>query len=296
MTKQIRLFYAFLFTFSLLWTGCIKDSNPPLPAYVYVDNIYLEVANDGSQGGGSANIQDAWISVDGQVLGANTLPAVTFPVILDDNFPTNTIRISAGIAENGIANTRRIYPFYQPFEMVVDLEAGRTDTFAPVLTYDSTATIRIIEDFEPTGTVFSTDLDNNPNTFMRRQNTDVFEGNYSGEIVLDSANLECIVATSVKYSQLQPVGTSFPIYLEMDYKTNTALSVGIIAHYTDGSTQTTYIAGVNPNNTWNKIYFNLTETVFAAEAAQYSIVLQSIKSLDTDKAAIYVDNIKLLHF
>jgi len=291
--KTIRFASIPLLFLFLSITGCIKDNNPPLPAYIHVADIGFLA--DSTQGTSSYKIKDMWLSVDGQQIGANATPT-TFPIILDENFQTNTIRIAAGIEENGINNSRRIYPFYEPFETTIDLVAGQVDTFSPILRYDTTATIETIEDFEPTGTVFSDDKDGNPNTFMRRQSTDVFEGDFSGQLVLDSANLECVVATAFKYSNLQPVGTSFPVYLEMNYKTNNIMSVGIIAHYNNGSTQTTYIAGVNRKNYWNKIYFNLTETVFGSGANQFSIIFQATKQQDVSDPQIFVDNIKLVHF
>jgi hypothetical protein len=279
---------------SLTFMSCIKDTNPPLPAYIQVNTVAFQ--SDSAQGSSSSNIQDAWVSVDGQLLGTNTLPVISFPVIVDENFQTNTIRIAAGIADNGISNTRRIYPFYLPFDTTMKLTPGETYTFSPTLRYDSTATVRIIEDFEPTGTIFSEDLDNNPNTFMERQNTDVFEGNFSGRFVLDSANLECTVATAVRYSNLQPNATSFPVYLEMDYNTNASFSVGIIAHY-GSQTQINYIAGVNSTGgDWNKIYFNLTEAIFAAGASQYSIIFRITKPIAVDQVEAYIDNIKLVHY
>lgn len=278
----------------LLFSSCIKDTNPPIPAYIRVNTLSFE--SDTSRGTSSSKIQDAWVSVDGQLLGTNTLPVISFPVIINEDFPQNNIRIAAGIADNGVSNTRRIYPFYAPFDTTMKLIAGETYTFSPNLKYDSTATVRIVEDFEPTGTIFSNDLDGNPNTFVERQNDNVFEGDFSGRFVLDSANLECTVSSAVKYSDLQPNATSFPVYLEMDYNTNASFSVGIIAHY-GSQTQITYIAGVNSTEgDWNKIYFNLTEQVFAAAASQYSIIFRITKPIGVDKVEAYIDNIKLVHF
>lgn len=291
LIKEIAL----LLILASLFHSCIKDTNPPLPAYVKVDSISFSVAADGSEGTGSYNIKDVWISVDGQQLGVNNLPYVSFPVILDTNYSTNSIKISAGIEENGIANTRRIYPFYKPYTTTANLVAGETTVFSPALRYDTAAIIRIIEDFEPNGTVFSEDKDGNAATFMARQSTEVFEGNYSGQIILDSANLECEVATAIKYSNLQPAATSFPVYLEMDYKTNNSFSVGIVAHY-GSSTQITYIAGVNKSDDWNKIYFNLTTAVFSADADQYSIIIRALKNVTVLDPKIYIDNIKLVHY
>ncbi len=294
MTKFYRIL-GFMIAVMLFMNACIKDTSPSRPAYIYIENIFFEADTMLGQGTSSAAITDAWPSVDGQQLGANNMPTL-FPVILDENFPINTVKISAGIKDNGVTNTRAIYPFYKPYVVSLKLEPGKIDTFRPTLRYDTAATIIIVEDFEnPNQAVFTTDLDGNPNTEMINQSTEVFEGAYSGLMVLDSANLDCTVATSSRYYNLQPPGTAFKVYFELNYKTNTPFQIGIIAHYANDS-ETIYKGGGNPSSTWKKIYFNITEDVFRANASEYSVVLRALKYPDTDQPLIYLDNIKILHF
>lgn len=276
-------------------SGCIKDNNPSRPAYVYIENVFFEADTMLGQGTSSSNITDVWVSVDGQQLGANTMPAL-FPVILDENFPTNSVRISAGIKDNGITNTRTIYPFYDSYIATVDLKAGEIDTFRPTLYYPSNATVILVEDFEnPNQPIFTADEDGNPLTEMRTQMDDVFEGNYSGSITLDSANLDCTVATSVRYYNLRGLSAT-SVYLEMDFKTNTPFQVGIIAHYGGTSREVLYKGGVNASDSWKKIYFNLTEDVYGSNATEYSIIIRALKYASVADPEIYVDNIKLIHF
>lgn len=280
----------------LLFDSCSKDFAVSEPAYIYIDQINFSSDSTKGQGSSSSNITDFWVSVDGQQLGANNFPGM-FPVILDPNISNNSIRISAGIKDNGITNTRTIYPFYMPATYVQRLVPGKIDTFRPTVYYDTAATIIVIEDFEsPNVPIFTNDLDGNPNTSMAHQSDDVFEGNYSGQILLDSANLECTVASSVKVGNIQ---TTFATssYLELNYKTNIAFQVGIIAHYGPGDTQTTYIGGVNPSSGgWKKIYFKLTSDIYQANAPHYSVVFRAIKTELVAQTAIYLDNIKFLHY
>lgn len=281
---------------ALLFSACIKDNSPSMPAYIHVENIFFEADSSLGQGSSSSSIIDAWPSVDGQLLGANNLGA-TFPVILDPNVTNNSVKISAGIKENGITNTRIIYPFYKPYVETIQLQPGKIDTFRPTLQYDTTAKVLVIEDFEnPSQLIFTDDQDGNPNTELIHQNQEVFEGNYSGLMVLDSANLDCTVATSAHYYNLQPSNTSFPVYIEMDYKTNTPFQVGIIAYYPTGSSEFIYKGGGNANSSWKKIYFNITQEVYGSAANEFAIVLRALKYPNTDQPLIYLDNIKLLHF
>lgn len=292
---MIKFYQVLGLVIAIVLSGCIKDSNPSRPAYVYIENVFFEADTMLGEGSSSSNITDVWVSVDGQQLGANTMPAL-FPVILDDNFPTNSVRISAGIKDNGITNTRTIYPFYDSYIETIDLEAGRIDTFRPTLHYPDNANVILVEDFEnPNQPIFTDDKDGNPNTEMVTQMDDVFEGNYSGSVVLDSANLDCTVATSVRYYNLRGLSAT-AVYLEMDFKTNTPFQVGIIAHYGSSDTETLYKGGVNASTSWKKIYFNLTEDVYGSNATEYSVIIRALKYVDVADPQIYVDNIKLVHF
>lgn len=275
--------------------GCIKE-NSPKPAYIYVENLFFEADTAAGQGTSSSNITDFWVSVDGQQLGANNLPAM-FPVILDENFPTNSIKISAGIKDNGITNTRTIYPFYEPYVINKTLEAGKIDTFRPTLGYAANAKIILVEDFEtPTQAVFTEELDGNPNTKMINQSIEVFEGAYSGQIILDSANLDCTVATSARYYNLSSVASS-SVYLELDYKTSSVFQVGLLAYYSSNNKEYLYKVGVNPTDTWKKIYINMSQEVYGAKANEYAVVFRALKNQNvTGVPKIYIDNVKILHF
>lgn len=292
---MIKFYHVLGLVIAIGLSACIKDTNPSRPAYVYIENVFFEADTMLGQGTSSSNITDVWVSVDGQQLGANTMPAL-FPVILDENFPTNSVRISAGIKDNGITNTRAIYPFYDPYIETIDLEPGKIDTFRPTLYYPSNANIILVEDFEdPNQPIFTDDLDGNPNTEMLAQMDDVFEGNYSGSITLDSANLDCTVATSTRYYNLSGLSAT-PVYMEMNFKTNTPFQVGIVAHYGPSDTEVLYKGGVNASTSWKKIYFNLTEEVFGSNATEYSVIVRALKYATVEEPKIYVDNIKLLYF
>lgn len=274
-------------------SSCSEDMAAPEPAYIFVENIFFDT--DSVNGSNSSVIIDAWPSVDGQSLGANSLPAL-FPVVPDPNFQTNSIRIAPGIQDNGISGTRAIYPFYLPYTTTLKLQPGKIDTFRPMLDYDPAATVIVVDDFEsPTQPAFNDDLDGNPNTFMRYQTQEVFEGNYSGELVLDSANLECTIATSTRFFNVVNVSAT-PVYLELNYKTNSPFEIGLVAHYNAGNRNIIYKGGMNPTETWKKIYFNLTTEVFGSNAPQYSVVIRALRLPNFSNPKAYVDNIKLLHY
>lgn len=278
-------------------SACIKDKSPNIPAYIYVPAIEFEAGNE--QGTSSSNITDAWISVDGNLIGVKDLPAL-LPVIIEDYSVTHTVRVTAGIKDNGLANENVRYPFYSKYEAQHLLAPAQIDTIYPKLSYDNSdpnLEVVVLEDFEGPGILFAEDVDGYPSTFMSKTQEDVFEGDYSGKIHIDSFNWDGRIATAFKYSNLQPANTAFPVYLELDYKSNIPVEVGVIAYYFNGASTIKYKGGFNPRDAWNKIYFNLTEDIFSLGASQYAIIFRAQYPVNKkEEAEIYLDNIKLLHY
>lgn len=275
---------------AMTFSACFKDQEPGTPAYIRVEGIQVQL----DRGSTSSAITDAWIGVDGQTLGAGTFP-VEFPVIINENFDTNSIRVQAGVKRNGVTNTRMIYPFYAPVIIRKPLQPGETVTINAVTGYDAATKVKVVEDFEdPNQPNFTDDLDRNPNTGVRFQTVDVFEGNASGQIYLDSSNLECTVASTERYTDL--VGPSaLPVYLELNFKTNTPVQVGLRAHLRSGGFQTIYKYGLNPTETWRKIYFDFANEVFGTNAAGYTVIFRALRNANVEPK-IYIDNVQILHF
>ncbi|MCH2042504.1 MAG: hypothetical protein MK212_00060 [Saprospiraceae bacterium] len=276
--------------------ACTKEEPIPIPAYIFIDQIQFESQNATSEGGSTSNISDAWVWVDEQLIGTNTLP-MTIPVLHNDATSSNIIRVAAGIKDNGIGNTRLSYPFYSRYEVSKDLESGETVTVTPIIGYNEDVKIKIVDAFEDPGIVFGFDIDENPNTDIIKSTEDVLEGTHSGKFVFDDIENTCELATSVQYQGLQPasLGAS-AVYLEIDYKTNVPLYVGLGSYYGGELSNIAYDVGLNPRDEWNKVYINLTEDVFGANASSYIIALKAFKTDSIPNPQIFVDNIKLLHY
>jgi len=97
-----------------------------VPAYLHVDTV-LVVGTPQTQGTLSARVKDVWLYIDGDLQGAYPLPA-TIPLLREG---TVRLQFNAGILLNGISATRAAYPFFVPWDTVVDLYRGRTDTLRP---------------------------------------------------------------------------------------------------------------------------------------------------------------------
>jgi hypothetical protein len=120
-----------------------------------------------------------------------------------------------------------------------------------------------------------------------------FEMNeWAAKIVIpdDSLVFECASHDSYK---LPTTGTS--VFLEMNYKSNNSFTVGLIVNGSVTSQKSVLV--INPSETWNKIYINLTPSVSASSGAtSFKVFLSAMKNTNVPKAEIYFDNFKLLHF
>jgi len=111
----------FIAGFLLLMASACNIINPaePVPSYVHIEKINLSTTYS-PEGSNSSKIADAWVYMDGSLLGCFELP-VTFPVI---GTGTHSFTIKPGIKVNGIAATRAPYPFFNSYDKIVTLTAG----------------------------------------------------------------------------------------------------------------------------------------------------------------------------
>jgi hypothetical protein len=294
MSKLINYCGLILFLFS--FSSCIKDKNPDIPGYISVPSIAFQPLDTLLEGSTSHRFTNAWVSVDGQLIGANNFPYL-MPAIISDTASIQRVRVFAGIDNNGISSNKAIYPFFDPYEKLINMRQGEIDTLYPIFSYNSDVKFIIIDDFESPGVVFGNDVDQFPDSDIQKQTTEVFEGLYSGQLVIDSLNPECYVSTTFRYSNLQSPTVASPVYLEMNYKTNVPITVGLIAHRNIGSDEVFIKGGMNTIEGWNKIYFELTGDIYELNASSYSVFLRaSLTGTGVTDAKIYIDNIKLLHF
>lgn len=276
--------------------SCIKDKNPDIPGYISVPSISFIPVDSALEGSSSHRFTNAWVSVDGQLIGANNFPLI-LPAIISDTASIQRVRVFAGIDNNGISSNKAIYPFFDPYEKLVNMRQGEIDTLYPVFSYNPDVKFIIIDDFEAPGVVFGNDIDQFPDSDIQKQTVEVFEGLYSGQLVIDTLNPECYVSTTFRYSNLQSPTVASPVYLELNYKTNVPITVGLIAHRNIGSDEVFIKGGMNTIEGWNKIYFELTGDIYELNADSYSVFLRtSLTGTGLTEAKIYIDNIKLLHF
>lgn len=286
------------FAVAMLWGGCdLINPTEETPAYLYVTG-YEMTTNALLEGTNSHKITDVWLSVDGNFLGVYTLPAL-IPVLESGE---HVLTLDAGIKDNGINSTPEIYPFYQSYEVTVDLQPNETDTIRPTTQYRSATKFAMLEPFETTQHQFRDVRQPAGATGIQLSALDAFEGQTSALISLDTAKQFVEIATLNEYRDLLKTGGY--VYLEVNYKSEVPVIFGVVGHLDSGglgSSSTLYEPGFLPKEEWNKIYFNLTKMIFDGDFDSYQIIFQAFIPNENNKptlntAKVWLDNIKLVHF
>ncbi len=296
LTVRKLLPFSFLVLLSIvvlgIFSGCnLLNPDEEIPAYVRLDSVIMEnhPAEPVSVGSLSQKIVDGWIYVNDNVAGVYEMPFIV-PFL---NAGSNRLQIRAGILENGISANRVAYPFFFPFDTIIDFTPGAINRIAPRITYDTATKFPVIENFEAAGLKFEKTSQSDTSLMVITDAAEVFEGLASGFSVLASNHSLFEIATTDSY--VLPVGGK-PVYLELNYKCNNTFSVGIFANLPGQVQQISTSVFVNPTTTWKKIYINLTEVVSTASSAtNYKIYIQMQRNSGVSTPHIFLDNIKVVH-
>ncbi|MBC8464495.1 MAG: hypothetical protein H8D62_02335 [Bacteroidetes bacterium] len=274
------------FILVLLFASCdIINPAEDTPAFIYIEDF--TIATTSSQGSHSSKITDAWVWVGSENQGVYPLPA-HIPVLQSG---TQTIFIEAGIKTNGISASRESYPFYTTHEQEIDLNPNETDTVRPDISY-TVNEIPFIEDFEKGNAlhIFSDSI----NHSIDNEFTDTLEnqmGNYFGKIAIDGDAYEVFECGTDDLN----LPTDKPVYLEMDYKCNTTMVVGLYAN-NNSQVEKNAIIYLNPKTQWNKTYIFLSEYLVSYNNANsYKLFFGMIRDTSQTQSEMYLDNIKIVY-
>ena len=115
--------------------------------------------------------------------------------------------------------------------------------------------------------------------------------NYGGAILIDSLfNFEL---STDELSDLPQAGA--PVYLELDYKSNTQFLVGVYVNFPQSVLQKDLLY-INPKEDWNKIYINLTSAISEAVGANsFKVFISMQRDFALDTNSIFFDNIKVVY-
>ena len=235
----------------------------------------------------SARVKDVWLYIDGDLQGAYPLPA-TIPLLREG---TVRLQFNAGILLNGISATRAAYPFFVPWDTVVDLYRGRTDTLRPRTSYRNTVRYVWLEDFDNLG--FGLRARSGSDTVLLRENRadSVFEGLSSLYMAVDQ-RAPYLVAESIDQFGLT---AGKPCFLELNYRNNVPLQVGLQSQLGSDISDPLWIVELAPTALWSKQYINFSPYLGVVNGARYRVLLRPLHpSGSTVTSRVWVDNLKLL--
>jgi len=288
MHCQLRLITVF-FVFIILLQSACKDKDLDLtPSYIEIEHIQVNTTS--AQGTDSQRITDAWVYLNNDIQGTYQLPA-RFPVLAEG---LRSVTIRPGIMSNGISATRIFYPFLEAITFDIDFKRDSTYTFNLTANYHPQVVFKWLENFEDGGISLQRTIKSDADIVKTSAIGEVFEGNYSAKAVLDS-NRYLFECYTIDAFQLPKGGA--PVFLEMNYKNNAKVHIGIYA-YTQGEIIQRSVLVLNESDVWKKIYVNLTNAVSENfNAYEYRVFFGMLRYEDDNFIpTAYFDNIKLIHF
>ena len=266
----------YLIIVAVISSSCQKEDSIGIPTYLKIDDIALIENNTNS------NITDAWVYVNDQLQGVYELPA-KFPVLEEE---IKSLRVKAGIKVNGIASSRLAYPFYTSYYEDITFAQNETKTITPVVSYLDSINF-FLEDFEGTGVNIEISAISDTTLLMLVDG----DNNYGGGFLSDS--LFTFEITTDELKDLPQSGA--PVFLELDYKSNTEFLVGVYVNYPQSVIQKDLL-WINPKQDWNKIYINLTSTISEGiNATSFKVFIGMKRDFLLEKNELYFDNLKVVY-
>ena len=277
----------FLFIF---FTSCtFSDKETYEPAYLLLEDPQISVRTD--EGAPVNGIQDAWIIVDGKLIGVFPLPAKV-PIITTGT--SMQIQINAGVKENADRNISVEYPFYSPLLTNLTPEPGKSYSIPLNYQYKDETYFDFTEGFETSLHLLTFDLDGNTETRLSITNEDAVFGNKSGLVKLSKDNDDAEFTTESFISNAN--NKRGAVYLEFDYKSEEVIYVGTQVN-TQGSEILQYKVLLLPSETWKRAYINLTDEISSPNVVNYRPVFRVLyENKENEFSKTYIDNVKLVHF
>lgn len=266
--------------------GCrIIDPAEEIPSYVQVNTVSLTTT--ASEGSNSHAITDAWIYIDGELIGGFEIPCKV-PVLEEGG---HTILILPGVKQNGLSSTRAIYPFYKGWESSINLTRGEISTVSPVFTYFPGISFDWICDFSNVGINFNgTGHTPFPGVYSIQTSSEAFEGS-SARIQLTETENYFLGTSSDSFILDQ----GREIYLECNYKCDQPFTVGLRNCDVPNGSIIPWLV-IAPSGEWNKIYIRLNDALIGFPAgAHYSISFQMSNPSGVNNSTFWLDNLKLIN-
>ena len=148
------------------------------------------------------------------------------------------------------------------------------------------------ENFEGVGTSLNVVSDSSSHTIEKiYNNSNNNFGNYYAKSVISGEFGELFECNTPDFD----LPKDKVVYLEMDYKCNAPIIVGIYANGSSEIDKNTIIY-LNKKEEWNKIYISLTEIIYNYnDANDYKLFFAIPRDTTVIQNEMYLDNIRLLY-
>lgn len=306
----MKIYFFLLSILTITLVSC-SDQEAEIPSYIHVESLDLITEYD-EEGSDKHKFTDVWVTIGGQFIGAFELPC-QIPVLMQGE---HEVHLRAGIKVNGISATRSAYTILQnckiknidgEFISKITLNPGEITYFNGEVEYKKDINFVINETFEGAGDLlihkeFSNIEDGDTVVYtstLEEVNDEalVYEGEKSGFVHL-TKELNTVL--------IEPVKNGFDVpkngfnYIELDYKTDVLLRLGI--KYNDASGTQDERHFLRPTDgEWKKVYLNIVpESAKDPQAAHYGATkyrpyITAHLTEDMEEGFIYLDNYKLIH-
>ncbi len=257
---------------------------------VFLDITDINLVTEPGQGENTHNIRDAWIIADGNDVGVFELP-VRVPLL--DPQPID-VRVFAGIRRDGQEAFPIEYPFFDVEAFTVEEPSGTVLSKSIDIKYRSTTKFEMIADFDVSNP-FNQNQDDYDGSYMDIVQDDLIPGNNAGIIYVNKENPVFEAQTGIPFNASDIIGQK--PYLELDYRGNAPLVIGVKKFFVGNLFQTDYIIILKESEEWNHLYLSLEEFLSDPDIEEYRLILNvDIEGLEEEEVYAYVDNVKLLRF
>lgn len=279
----------------LLWPlSACKDQAEQIPAYLSIQPFTVS----GEGGAAWHKFTDGWLYVNGEFLGAYTLPA-TVPVLAEGN---SEVILYPGVKENGIAATPNLYPFMLKYTANVVLQPAQTTVIRPATGYDPDVKFAWGLDrstFDSGSTVVITDRDAD----QARSFQITSDGGFAGKgIVMEVDTPHIVMEIATEKAEL-PTVREYSTWLEMHYKCDVPFTLSLVGQDNSSGEQFFPVYQFNTTgDSWNKIYLNLTESLLLSKMLRHGLYFRVALTKDLNgnyqqvRGKVQLDNLRILHY
>lgn len=291
----MKTFFVFLASFFIL-TSCVKNNE----SVVWLKVAAWQIVENGTGNDGvmSENITDAWVYIDDRLVGVFEVP---FKIPFLEPGSNKKITIYPTIRNNGIAATKKIYPFLEPYIITRDLIKNDTIEISPVTKYFTSTQFHIVDFTDGTNIGFLEGI-NSAASIIQENDPLVLqplnEGNF-GRVILNSSFPNWSARTTFAAIPAFPQSGA-EVYLEVDYYTTLDVVTGVVSFHNGDVAENPNVqfnAQAASEVVWKKIYIDMKTIISGSPGgSDFEITFESLLPGGVTSGEINIDNVKVVHF